>query len=78
MQQLQTAFEIDLLELKCNIHPLDGIAKKCTNILKDDNHNNFTSDTFCRDCCAVNCISAMNKMRFKQGKGDPSGFKQFL
>ena len=27
------------------------------------------------DCCAVNFIIAM---RFKQGKGDPSGFKQFL
>ena len=34
VQQLKTAFEIELLELKCNIHPLDGIAKKCTNILK--------------------------------------------
>ena len=33
-QQLQTAFEIELLELKYNIHPVDGIAKKCTNILK--------------------------------------------
>ena len=38
----------------------------------------ITSDTFGRDCCAVNFIIAMNKMRFKQGKGDPSGFKQFL
>ena len=27
VQQLKTAFEIELLELKCNIHPLDGIAK---------------------------------------------------
>ena len=42
------------------------------------NHNNITSDTFGRDCCAVNFIIAMNKMRFKQGKGDPSDFKQFL
>ena len=51
----------------------------CTNILKVyDNQNNVTSDTFGRDCCAVYFIIAMNKMRFKQGKGDPSGFKQFL
>ena len=79
MQQLKTAFEIELLELKCNIHPLDGITKKCTNILKEyDNHNNITSDTFGRDCCVVNFIIAMNKIRFKQGKGEPSGFKQFL
>ena len=61
MQQLKTAFEIELLELKCNIHPLDGIAKKCTNILKEyDNHNNITSDKFGRDCLAVNFIIAMN------------------
>ena len=79
VQQLESAFEVELLELKCIIHPLDGIAKKCTNILKVyDNQNNVTSDTFGRDCCAVNFIIAMNKMRFKQGKGDPSGFKQFL
>ena len=48
------------------------------NLKEYDNHNNITSDTFGRDCCAVNCIIAMNKMRFKQGKGDPFGFKQFL
>ena len=79
VQQLKTAFEIELLELKCNIHPLDGIAKMCTNILKEcDNHNNITSDTFGRDCCAVNSINAMIRMRLMQGKGDPSGFKQFL
>ena len=78
VQQLKTAFEIELLELKCNIHPLDGIAKKCTNILKEcDNHNNITSDTFGRDCCAVNFLIAMNKVRFKQGKGDPSGLSNF-
>ena len=27
VQQIQTAFEIELLELKCNIHLLDGIAQ---------------------------------------------------
>ena len=29
-------------------------------------------------CCAVNFMYAMTKMCFKQGKGDPGGFKQFL
>ena len=37
-----------------------------------------TCDTFGRECCAVNFIIAMNKMRFKQGKDDPAGFKLFL
>ena len=40
--------------------------------------NDITSDTFGRDCCVVNFIIAMNKMRFKHDKRDPSDFKQFL
>ena len=43
-----------------------------------DKEHNIKSDTFGRDCCAVNFICAVNKMRYKQGKGDPAGFKQFL
>ena len=38
----------------------------------------ITSDTFGNSCCAVNFMYAMTKMCFKQGKGDPGGFKQFL
>ena len=33
VQRLQENFETELLELKCNIHPLDGIAKKSSNVL---------------------------------------------
>ena len=79
VQILQSSLEIKLLELKCNVHPLDGIAKKCTNLLKVYNKEyNITSDTFGNGCCAVNFMYAMTKMRFKQGKGDPGGFKQIL
>ena len=69
VQSLQDKLEIELLELKCNIHSLDGIAKNSSNVLRTyDNDNSITSDTFGRECCAVNFIIAMNKMRFKQGK----------
>ena len=79
VQRLQSSFDTELLELKCNVHPLDGIAKRCTSMLKAyDKEHNIKSDTFGRDCCAVNFICAVNKMRYKQGKGDPAGFKQFL
>ena len=79
MQSLQDKLEIELLELKCNIHPPDGIAKKSNNILHMyDKNNNITSDTYGRECCAVNFIIAINKMIFKPGKGDPAGFKLFL
>ena len=40
--------------------------------------HNIESSTFGRECCAVNFIYAMCKMRYKGGKGDPAGFKQFM
>ena len=76
VQRLQENLETELLELKCNIHPLDGIAKKSSNVLHIyDLNNNITSETFGRECCAVNFI--INKMRYKQCKGDPAGFTFF-
>ena len=56
-ESLQSALDTDLLESKCNIHPLDGIAKKCVDTLKlYDAEWNVTSDTFGKDSCAVNFI----------------------
>ena len=79
VQSLQSTLDIELLELKCNVHPLDGIAKKCTKTLMlYDTEYNIASDTYGKDCCAVSFIYAMTKMRFKQGKGYPAQFKQFL
>ena len=73
--------DVELLELNCNVHPLDGIAKKCTNILKNyDAEMAIKSDTFGRDGCVVKLIYGITKMRYKykQGKGNPAGFKHFL
>ena len=80
VQSLQSSLDIELLELKCNVHPLDGIAKRCKDLLKVyDKEYNITSDIFGSErCCAVSFMYAMTKMRFKQGKGDPGGFRQFL
>ena len=30
VQSLESSLDIELLELKCNVHSLDGIAKRCT------------------------------------------------
>ena len=78
MEALEHGLNIQLLELKCNVHPLDGIAKKCRDVLKEcDSEKETRSDTFGREGCAVNVVYSMTKMRYKQGKGDPVGFKQF-
>ena len=79
VEALQQDLDIQLLQLKCNVHPLDGIAKKCRDVLKEyDVAKETRSDTFGREGCAVNCVYSMTKMRYKQGKGDPVGFKQFM
>ena len=46
--------------------PLDGIAKRCTSMLKAyDKEHNIKSDTFGRDCCAVNFFSAVNTSKVR-------------
>ena len=40
--------------------------------------NSTKSDTFGNDCCAAKFLYGMSKMRYKQGRGDPSGLKQFM
>ena len=56
VEALQQDLDIHLLELKCNIHPLDGIAKKCLDVLKEyDTEKETRSDTFGREGCAVKC-----------------------
>ena len=72
MEALEHDLDKQLLELKCNVHPLDGFAKKCRDVLKTyDSEKETKSDTFRREGCAVNFAYGMTKMRYKQGKGDP-------
>ncbi|KAG1681429.1 PiggyBac transposable element-derived protein 1 [Nymphon striatum] len=79
VQKMKTSMDIELLQLKCNIHPLDGIASKSRSQLKKfDKDNDFKSDTFVKDCFAANLILGVSKMRYKQGTGDPARFKLFM
>ena len=64
VEALQQDLDIQLLELKCNVHPLDGIANKCRDVLKEyDTEKETRSDTF--------WLYSMIKMHYEQGKGDP-------
>ena len=56
------------LELKCNVHPLDGIS----NVY--DNDNGIQSCTFGSDCAVANAIYG----RFKQGTRDTSAILKHL
>ena len=36
VEYLKSKLDINLLEFKCNVHPLNGIANKCTSALKGE------------------------------------------
>jgi hypothetical protein len=65
-----------LNELNCHLHPLDTIASAARSALKE--LENGKGKLFGRDCIAGNIVVQMNKFRFKDGKGDPRGFVNFL
>ena len=55
------------------------MAKQCNTSLKlYGTEHNIENSTFSRECCAVDFIYAICKMRYKQGKGDPAGFQKFM
>ncbi|GFN85358.1 hypothetical protein PoB_001186400 [Plakobranchus ocellatus] len=77
VQNLQEGINSDIIELHCNVHPLDGFAKKCKSalILFDTEEKYYC---FGKEGRVANLILAVSKMRHKAGSGDPEGFKDFL
>lgn len=68
-----------LNELNCHLHPLDTIASSCRSALKSlETSEGVQTSLFGRDCVAANIVVQVNKFRYKDGKGDPKGFKSFL
>ena len=67
-----------LNELNCHLHPLDSFATSCRSSLKKCEPPDTTRKLFGKDCMAANLIVQINKLRYKNGKGDPLGFVTFL
>ena len=68
-----------IVELNCNVHPLDGMASSARSALKKiDVETQLKSGVFGSDCTLANFVYGMTKMRYKQGRGDPAGFKKFM
>lgn len=64
VQRLGMMFDSELLELKCNLHPLDGLVNAARQALrKIDLEHEVQSTTFGRDCQAANFIYGLSKMR---------------
>lgn len=72
IELLNQSLNKSLNELNCHLHPLDTIAIGLKSL--ETEHGKI----FGHDCFAANIILQMNKMRYKDGKGDPQGFVTFL
>ena len=69
VEKLQSDLDIQLLELKCNVHQLGGISKKCYDVLKHCNRTYSTkSDTFGNDCCEATFCTACPRCDTSRGR----------
>ena len=74
VEKMKDFVNTDLVELKCNLHPLDSIALKAREVLKK---TGVTGSVLGRQAAAVNLVHGMSKMRWKMGTGDPLSFITF-
>ncbi|XP_065678571.1 uncharacterized protein LOC136093528 [Hydra vulgaris] len=72
--KLNNLWQKSLNELNCHLHPLDTITSACKSSLKalETSQGNL----FGKNCVAANIVVQLNKLRYKDGKGDPKGFVQ--
>ena len=71
--KLNEMWNSKLLETNCHLHPLDSIATKVRSRLASLQLNQND-----KSCLAATVIYKLSKLRFKDNKGDPKGFKMFL
>jgi hypothetical protein len=58
---------------------LDGLACEARKTLQGiQKESGLKSVVFGKDCATVNVVGALSKMRYKNGTGDPKGFKNFM
>ena len=65
-----------LNELNCHLQPLDTTGSATRSALRGIESGK--GKLFGSDCIAANVVLQMNKFRYKDGKGDPRGFPNFL
>ena len=76
IEKVNLRWDKQLNELNCHLHPLDSISSACRSALKS--LETTKGHLFGKDCIAANIVLQVNKFRYKDGKGDPNGFKVFL
>ena len=62
-----------LNELNCLLHPFEHNCRSALKSLEESK-----GQLYGKDCIAGNIVLQMNKLRYKDGKGDPKGFTSFM
>ena len=76
---LNEEWDKSLNELNCHLHPLDSFSTSVrSSLAKLESSQKISSQLYGSDCVAGKIVLQMNKLRYKDGKGDPRGFKIFL
>ena len=76
VRKVNETWNKNLNQLNCHLHPLDTIASTCRSTLKS--LETAKGSVFGNDCIVANTVLQVNKLRYKDGKGDPKAFKTFL
>ena len=76
VQKVNESWGKSLNELNCHLHPLDSAARECKKALKSVETER--GQVLGKECLAANIVVAVNKLRFRDAKGDPRGFENFL
>lgn len=76
---LNETWDSSLNELNCHLHPLDSISTKVKAAVKSFEKQEKTPKKIKgSDCLVGDIVVQLNKMRYKDSKGDPKGFIIFL
>lgn len=78
IRQLGLSWRKTLNELNCHIHPLDTIAIKTRSTLKALEPADVGKKLWGTKCLSHQLVLAINKFRYKDGRGDPKGFTTYL
>ena len=76
LRNVSSEWKKPINELNCHLHPLDSFATTTRTALKKV--ETARGKVFGSDCVAANLILQINKLRYKDGKGDPRGFISYL
>ena len=71
ISKLNVMWNTKLIETNCHLHPLDSMANKVKEALSSSQETDG-------ECLAAITIHKLSKLRFKDNRGDPKGFKMFL